>query len=211
MHGLPPGSVQSGPIGTGLREIASDPGESVYWRAVCLGRNDRGLMLLAPDGRIRAINEAGRTYLATAEALITVQQRLACRASHDQLALRTILGDIGCGARTSGVMRFDANVVMTLDRAWLSARAPYAVLAAVYSEGGPSPDAVARWQQLFGLSPAEARIAEFMRKGRDDRSIGDQMGVTLHTIRSYAKTVHGKTGTRTRAELAYLLSRILVF
>lgn len=209
---VPPAEVvRTQQTGFACHETSGAASESVYWRALCLGRNDRALFLLAPHGKIRATNEAGRKCLERSETLCTVQQRLACKRAKNQAAFRSLLGELGAGVRKSAVMRFDENVIMTLDRILNQGAAADDVLVVVYGETPPSPEAPSRWQQLFGLSPAEARVGEQMRRGLDDQSIARELEVTLHTVRGYAKSVHSKTKTHTRAELAYLLSRIVVF
>ncbi len=210
MNGLPPVVGQTDLTGFMRRDRLRDASKGVYWQALCLGRNDRGLMLLAPDGIILAINEAGKAIIETSGILFTLRQRLSCRATQDQAAFRKILGELGSGTRHAGVMRFEENVVMTLDRLFIPESDSNAVLAAVYSEFGYSSAAVSRWQHIFGLSPAEAWVGEYMRHGVDDPTIARKLGLALNTVRSYAKSVRSKTGTRSRAELAHLLSRIVV-
>ena len=63
---------------------------------------------------------------------------------------------------------------------------------------------------LFGLSPAEARIAIGIARGKKLAEIAVDHGVKVGTMRAHSKTVFSKTGTRGQAELAALLARLAV-
>ncbi len=61
---------------------------------------------------------------------------------------------------------------------------------------------------LFGLTKAEARLAEAICKGHDIASAAREFGVSRETLRGQLKTVFAKTGSRRQAELVARLSRI---
>ncbi len=60
-------------------------------------------------------------------------------------------------------------------------------------------------QQLYGLTPAEARLAEAMAGGGPLKAAAERFGVTLGTVRIQLKAVFAKTGTRSQADLVRLL------
>ena len=62
---------------------------------------------------------------------------------------------------------------------------------------------------LFGLTPAEASVAVGIVGGRHLTEIAVDRGVKVDTVRTYSKTVFAKTRTRSQAELAALLTRLV--
>jgi DNA-binding CsgD family transcriptional regulator len=58
---------------------------------------------------------------------------------------------------------------------------------------------------LFGLTPAECRVALLLSDGHAPAKIADMVGVTTHTVRSQIKSIFSKTGVRRQSELIRLL------
>ena len=58
---------------------------------------------------------------------------------------------------------------------------------------------------LFGLSPAEARLAGELVKGVSLQEASDTLNVSLNTVRTHVKSLFAKTGTRRQAELTRIL------
>ena len=58
---------------------------------------------------------------------------------------------------------------------------------------------------VFGLSPAEARIAIRIAAGATAREVGEALGLKPETVRGYAKSVLAKTGAVRAKDLARLL------
>ncbi|WP_263367217.1 helix-turn-helix transcriptional regulator [Edaphobacter bradus] len=60
-------------------------------------------------------------------------------------------------------------------------------------------------RSLFGLTPAEARIADMLAGGREVGEIAARSGITLETARFHVKRVLTKTGARRQTELVRLM------
>ena len=58
---------------------------------------------------------------------------------------------------------------------------------------------------LFGLTPAECRVALLLGDGHAPRKIANMVGVTDSTVRSQIKSIFSKTGVRRQGELIRLL------
>jgi DNA-binding CsgD family transcriptional regulator len=72
---------------------------------------------------------------------------------------------------------------------------------------GGRPALSARFlRQLFGLSPAEARVANAIAAQQTIRTMADDFGVPRETVRSQLKTVLAKTGTKRQLDLALLVA-----
>ena len=62
--------------------------------------------------------------------------------------------------------------------------------------------------QLFGLTPAEARLAHGLLRGLSAGEYKQEQGVSHATVRTQIRSILAKTGTRRQAELLGLLSRM---
>jgi DNA-binding CsgD family transcriptional regulator len=58
---------------------------------------------------------------------------------------------------------------------------------------------------LFGLTPAECRVALLLGDGHAPRKIANMVGVTDNTVRSQIKSIFSKTGAKRQGELIRLL------
>ncbi|HSH43060.1 MAG TPA: helix-turn-helix transcriptional regulator [Arenicellales bacterium] len=67
-------------------------------------------------------------------------------------------------------------------------------------------------QQLYGLTPAEARLTADLAAGYSTAEVAERMRITRDTLRSYLKQVFMKTGARRQAELiAMVLNSPAIF
>ena len=60
-------------------------------------------------------------------------------------------------------------------------------------------------ERLFGLTPAEARLAASLASGHSLQASAKAAGVTHHTARTHLKHIFVKTQTKRQAELVRLL------
>jgi DNA-binding CsgD family transcriptional regulator len=72
----------------------------------------------------------------------------------------------------------------------------------------PAPP-VARLQQLFRLTRAEARLAAALALGQALKDHADTAGITDQTARWYLKQAFQKTETHSQAQRVALLGRLL--
>ena len=56
-------------------------------------------------------------------------------------------------------------------------------------------------QELFGLTPAEAKLASLLAAGLRIDAAAEQLGISVHTARAQLKQVCTKTGTHRQAAL----------
>ena len=60
---------------------------------------------------------------------------------------------------------------------------------------------------VYGLTPAECRVALLLSDGRAPQEIAKMVGVTQNTVRSQIKSIFSKTGDGRQGELIQLLFR----
>jgi DNA-binding CsgD family transcriptional regulator len=86
---------------------------------------------------------------------------------------------------------------------------PHTVVILLDLEATPEPQAEAL-QKLFELTPAEARLALRISRGRSPEQIAKEGGVAVSTIRKQLASVFTKTHTSRQSELAALLARVSI-
>lgn len=59
--------------------------------------------------------------------------------------------------------------------------------------------------RLFGFTPAEARVAALVMRGKPVGDIADELGITSHTTRNHLKRLFSKTHTNKQGELVHAL------
>ncbi len=86
---------------------------------------------------------------------------------------------------------------------------PHTVLILVDLERSPLPRPGVL-QRMFGLTPAEAKLAIEIASGQTPAEIAAENLVSMATVRSQLASVLAKTQTRRQAELVALLARIAI-
>jgi DNA-binding CsgD family transcriptional regulator len=80
------------------------------------------------------------------------------------------------------------------------------VFAGDPAQGGrPSNDTM---RILFGLTPAECRLAMLLADGHRLTAITEMIGVSRNTVKSQLSSIYGKTGTSRQAQLMRLLLQL---
>jgi DNA-binding CsgD family transcriptional regulator len=64
-------------------------------------------------------------------------------------------------------------------------------------------------RQVYGLTKAEASIAELMVSGEGVHAISERLSLSMATVRTHLRAIFAKTGTHRQAELVGLLSTIV--
>lgn len=180
------------------------------------------LVLLDRLGRIREMSSAARELLEEQDALTVWQGQLRAldsgstvRLNQAILSALTALREGGWGGAVALPRRSGRRDLLVTVTPLVSPPSPFeafrpaALVRIVDPELGAAPSAAERWAEIFGLSPAEARLAETLVGGDQNlRASADQLGVTYHTARVHLKHLLEKTRTHSQSQLARLLSRL---
>ncbi len=174
-----------------------------------------GVMLAAADGRMVGHNETAARILAAGDGLRLERGRLVAEPAAGDERLQALLAAAGDGERAGA-----SQARLTLERGH---RAPLQVL--VFPAGRPLPEpgpqvgaaiflcdperhiqiAPAALAQLYGLTPAESRLAGLLVGGMALTEAAIELGVSHQTVRTHLKRIFTKTGTNRQAELVGLL------
>lgn len=152
-------------------------------------------LCLTAQGRLAAADRG-------ADALFQAGLDDALHARQDELAGRDALG-IHRAERRPLVVRVvpvEAEARAALDGAAL-------LVILIGPEQGPRPSA-SLLQQVFGLTPSEARLACRLLCGENLAEVAADTGVSLGTLRSHVKALFAKTQTHRQGDLVALLTRV---
>lgn len=189
-------------------------------------RNEISIIVVDRNTTILSCNRAAQLMLEKGDGLIAKGQSfIAARASENSLLSKAIKRAItantdGCPARfdpptllvsRSEHLPLTVSIVPTkllLESANSEAQdvdeIPAAIVLVVDPET-PLTDSVRRVCELYGLTPAETRLAELLIDGLTLAEIADAMRLKLSTVRVYLKQIFSKTGVHRQPMLIRML------
>ena len=176
-----------------------------------------GMILVNSESRLLMANRSASRILESGHGLIVVDGRVAATSKSCAEQLRGLVED-ACG--TGGGDSKVAASVMIIERG--DVVRPLSVMVAPLQltqsgEGSPVAaifirDLEARQTvapeiltKLFGLTPAEARVAVELVKGKRPQEVADDLSVSLNTVRNQLKQIFSKTSTGRQSELISLV------
>ena len=187
---------------------------------VALNQLALGAIVADALGRVVALNHAAEVILAASDGLALRRGTVAAGRTREETALLRLLSEATHGGtrarggalsvpRPSGRRPY-ALEVMPLP-AWSPAcsswQRPLALMLVTDPEKRPAPLG-RRLIDLFGLTPAEARLAVELAKGGRLEDIAAKHGVRMPTVRSQLRALLMKTETHRQSELIGLLARL---
>lgn len=182
-----------------------------------LERLHTSVIFLGTAGEVLVMNTSAERLLRERDGLITIHARLrAAIPAESELLVKTIhetaATSNGCGCSAGQAVfisrrnRPPLHVLVAPIHA--STFDPFRKIAVVVYITDPlrrqrPPEALLRG--LYGLTPAECRIALLSGDGHAPRQISTMVGVTENTVRSQIKSIYSKTGVKRQGELIRLL------
>lgn len=176
--------------------------------------------VLDRSGRIIWMNDAARKILSRGDGVTVRDGKLSAVHTGQDASIRSSYRRLLVGHRADFP---PTDAVINLPRA--NKTRPYglelfvappaikhfigssvAILAIIHDPDEHRQPHAELWREMFGLTEAEARVADGLRLGKPDEDIASVLGVKVSTVRSHIKMILAKTETRTKAEAAHLLT-----
>lgn len=180
---------------------------------------DIAVIVLDAECRLEYANRPAELLLRTSNTLTCQSGRLSAGSLEAQSRLEALVRNAANGAGAAALFTDAAGQSLQAVATPLSAHAhactpwqrPLALL--MLADGRPSsanPAAAnpARFSQMFGLTPAEARLACGLLEGHTLVEYAHATGVNIETARTQLRAVLTKTGTRRQAEMMRLLGKL---
>jgi len=176
------------------------------------------LVMVSAKGRVLQVNRAASAIFATQKALKVTSRGLVAEIPSENQRLQRLVRDAittgsGRGLDPGGAMmisgepnrRLQVLVVPLRTRAvQIGKDVPVAVI--FLSDPNREPVSEARiFAELFGLTPAEARLAQILAAGDSLKEASGQLGVAESTVRSQLKSTFAKTDTSRQSQLVRLV------
>jgi len=178
-----------------------------------------GVVLLDEAGEVIHANATARRIDRLRDGLQIVARRLRAASPADDRALgRAITEAIDVARRRSvaggsalaigRASHENAFRVLVCPGPGVESRSPFRIAAAMVLVGDPDPalrSPLELTARLYGLTPAEARLARAVASGDSLEAYAEGRGVSIDTARWTLKQVFSKTGARRQADLTRML------
>jgi DNA-binding CsgD family transcriptional regulator len=168
------------------------------------------LLLVDTNGVILLANAAASELLRRGDGVFSVGGHLVARQPDDNRALQNACRRAG-GVRIS---REAANplqclvALLSADGAAMFGHARSAALVLISDPDVREAPSAADIAKAYDLSPAEARVAEAVARGKSLAMIAQELGVSRNTVRNQTQSVLTKTGAQRQADLVRLVGSL---
>lgn len=171
-----------------------------------------GVVLVEDSGQILSANRVAQQILERCDGLSVSGGRLLAAYSRDHAALGRSIATAAAAMPTSGALacarpsgRRALSVVVRALRRHAPPERPGFVAVFITD---PEQEMAAEAQDfagLYGLTPAEARLASSLVRGMSPAQAAGALGLTVNTVRTHLKRIFSKTETRRQSDLVRLL------
>jgi DNA-binding CsgD family transcriptional regulator len=176
-----------------------------------------GVIIADADGRVVETNRVAERILLRNDGLMIRGMRLKALRAADDAKLGSLLAavaadtQVGASIRSMLIGRAGSPTAYALTISHIPKDlAPYARPLAMILLA--DPDAVVAEPldlvELFGLSPAESRLAAALMRGKKLRDISTDFGVQVTTLRTQLSSILKKLRAKTQADLIRICSNI---
>jgi DNA-binding CsgD family transcriptional regulator len=173
---------------------------------------EQGVLLVTGRAVVLHLNRMAEALLRSGVLRRDAAGAVACPVPEDTRRLRRSVGEVAAGAagdeRRLVIHRLEGSHPLSMR------------VVGVHAGGGPDHPAAAvlvsdperlaapaeaHLRELYGLTPAEARVAAAVLDTEPLQHIADRLAVSVNAIRIHLQHVFDKTGTHRQAELVRLL------
>ena len=161
----------------------------------------RGGLQLGTWGRLRAADEGADRLL---------QRTLSEAIASNSLYARSLLLDSGGAEDGRRTDHLHVAVCSWSAAANVFENPDQCALVYVRDGSGISPVDEKPLRELFGFTPAEARVAILLMRFASVRDVAAELGVAEPTVRAHMRAIYGKADVGNRSELASLIHNSLV-
>jgi DNA-binding CsgD family transcriptional regulator/PAS domain-containing protein len=183
-----------------------------------LDRFRTGVIVVNSNGKVILMNRVGEAILQRRDGLTLLTDGVRAARGQETSRLRKAIaavslqhgsevqrpGTVLLISRPSRTRPFEVLVSPLPASSRLGRGGPAAALFITDPEDGAELDSQVM-RQLFGLTPAEVRLAMALVKGTSVEEYAQEAAISSNTARTHVKRIYSKTGVRRQSELVRLL------
>ncbi len=174
---------------------------------------------MTTNARVVFANRSARRLLDSRDGLVVDREGLRAVRSRETNALRALIGctvsSFGQGQSQSGgglnvtrangrrALQVLVSPIRTLQSLHVGERAVAAIFVTDPEQISEKPEVVL--VRLYGLTPAEAKVAALIVRGASARQAAEALAISYNTVKSHLKRVFAKTGTNGQGDLIRLV------
>jgi DNA-binding CsgD family transcriptional regulator len=177
-----------------------------------------GVIFLGGNGRVVCMNRAASAVVSEKDGLLVTRSGLRAEKPIEFSLLEKVIREAtstsnGQGLSPGGTVlvsrrkRPPLQIVVSAIRDPAITSQMVAAIVFIIDPTRRQRPALDTLQALYGLTPAECRVALLVGDGHAPRLIAGMVGVSVNTVRSQIKSVFSKTGVKRQGELIRLLMR----
>ncbi len=179
-----------------------------------------GVIALGGNGEILLMNRTASALVGKNDGLLATAQGLRAEHSDESTQLarfvrEAVLATEGKGICAGGMLSISRKkgpplevLVSPAHKLPIEVTRPIGALVFI-----SDPEQISRTthdflRAVFGLTPAECRVALLLGDGKSAREIAELLALSPNTVKSQASTIYAKTGTSGHVQLVRLLLRL---
>lgn len=181
-----------------------------------------GIILLGNKGGIIHSNRKAAKVLAENDGLKVVDGYLQAERSSEANELQYLVAQaqatsMGTGLGPGGAIKISRRkgrplhlLITPVRNISLDSATPVYAIAFITGPSQRVRPAADILQALFGLTPAESRVALLLCDGLAPPNIADLIGISTNTLKTQLASIYRKTGTSRQSQLVLLLANLTV-
>ena len=186
-----------------------------------LQKSGHGVFLTDASGRIRYSNDAAREIVAKNDGLADRESLLKATGRAQTKKLEAIIASAAHAdpsLRGGGSLllprltrQYPLSVIVMPVTAQMGApfhAGPLALVCVTDPERGSDVPQQQQISELFGFTPAEARVAMELLAASEPKAIAERLSLSINTVRVHMASIFRKTHTSRQAELVRLLMQM---
>jgi len=176
-----------------------------------------GVVFFDGKGEIVLMNRSGAACLAERDGLLATRTALRAEVAAESSKLQQMIQQAAATSRGNGTSSGGAIAISRRARPALQLQISpirnsavpvsrsIAAVALIHDPLRAPRSGQETLRAVYGLTPAESRVALLLADGHSPRQICERIGVTENTVRTQIKSIFSKTGVRRQSELIRVL------
>ena len=181
-----------------------------------------GVILLDQGQHVITMNRTAQNMVMENDGLLATRDGLRACKTEESARLQKLIEDAsltsaGKGLKAGGAMNVSRSdrpplhvLVSPMRRLNLDGRQSVRAIVLAADPTLRIRPAQKVMQFLFGLTPAESRVAALLADGQSPAEIAETLGVSRNTLKTQLASMYSKTGTSRQAQLVRLMLQISI-